>query len=140
MKNLILIFTILYLCITPQTVYSKEKESPYKNNIVPFEEAINLNKPIILAIIKEQDKNSLERISQIYKTLNKGYKNEFNFTILKYSNFEYNLWVRKFSPTCYPSLYIVNPSDYSYIYIPEDFYSKNELKKFINAYKKGTLK
>lgn len=142
MKNIFLIVSLLIFLNT--RCFAEEIKSPLdyldRDYVgVPFEQALNSNKPTMLIFASSKDIGSLFQILPIGKFIYKEYKNDFNFTILNTDKIVNTVWIRTFAPAEFPALYIVDADARSYIFIDKRNYKKKALKKIIEEYKKGTL-
>lgn len=140
MKKIIILLTIsIFFAQFPKTYAFSSKHLDKEYMGIPFEQAINNNKPTILVFVSPKDINTIAKIYPLGKFIYNEYKEDFNFTILNSDKQINNIWLRKFLPEKLPSMYIIDAEENYYIHIDEKYYKKRLIKRILDNYKKGTL-
>ena len=106
-----------------------------------FDTVMNREKPFLLVMGNTKYAHTMIRFVPIGEMVDKEFGSDFNFCLINTKIAENAELVEYFKPPNpkLPALYIVDPVQDKFLYVPKKYYSKYALKKFLEKYLNGEI-
>lgn len=142
MKKFILTFICLFIpCFSISSEMSLNINEYLNKQYIgmPYNQALQQEIPFLLIFANPNNIISIVKLSSVGEIIYNEFKGQYNFCIINSKSKENQKLIDVFRYKNLPALFIIDTNQRTYLYIDKKYYKKQELRKILTEFKKGTL-